>query len=379
MKYLTGKILAIASLAILSLSMPSCVKESDEPDRTDVTEQPENPEQPDDNEDDNDGQLPEVPVTLPEFAKGADVSWLTELEDKGYVFFAPDGNKAECMQLLRDCYGLNSIRLRVWVNPSDRYNSIQDVMVKARRAHDLGLSLMIDFHLSDTWADPANQTVPAAWIRFTPEQLCEAIKGHVNDLLSQMLEEGIAPAWVQIGNETSQGMLFPSGKMSGSNAAEFPRYLNAGYEAVKALSPNTKVIVHLPNGYDTGLYTWFFDLVERHGGKYDMIGMSLYPETETWPMETIETQVDECISNIGMLGERYGKDVMICETGFHYSRGEEAFRVIRKIIDNADNGRLKGIFYWEPEAPEHYNGGYDKGCFVNGCPNKALEAFKQTR
>ena len=107
--------------------------------------------------------------------------------------------------------------------------------------------------------------------------------------------------------------------------------------------------------------------------------MSLYPESDTWPVQTLEEQVDKCMANISDMKARYGKEVMLCEIGFHYTRGTEAYRVIRRIIDERDLETLNGIFYWEPEAPAHYNGGYDKGCVENGRFNDALKAFKPTR
>ena len=97
------------------------------------------------------------------FAKGADVSWLTQLEHEGQVFYNAKGQPQECMSLLKEQCGVNAIRLRVWVNPAEGWNNMQDVLVKARRAHRLGLRLMIDFHFSDIWADPAHQVTPAAW------------------------------------------------------------------------------------------------------------------------------------------------------------------------------------------------------------------------
>lgn len=322
--------------------------------------------------------VPYVPVEAPEIAKGADVSWLSELEAGGYKFYNNNGTEKECMTLLRDDCGVNAIRLRVWVNPANGFNGREDVLNKARRAHELGMALMIDFHFSDTWADPAHQSVPAKWVGLTPEKMADSIKVHVWNTLAPMLREGFAPEWVQIGNETSQGMLFESGKMKDQNAGEFPRYLKAGYEAVKAISPDSRVIVHLPNGHDSSLYNWFFDLIEKNGAEYDMIGMSLYPESETWPVETDESMVDNCIANIKQVASKYNKDVMLCEIGFHHDRGEEACRVIKKIFDSSSSTgtpAFKGIFYWEPEAPEGYNGGYHKGCFINGRPNEALNAF----
>ena len=324
---------------------------------------------------------PEPPTSETErrFVTGADVSWLTQLEKEGRKFYTRSGEEKECMRLLRDDCGVRAIRLRVWLDLADGWNGTDDVLLKSRRARDLGLDLMIDFHFRDTWADPGQQDVPPQWASLDIDGLREAVAMHVTDLLGRLKAEGIAPKWVQIGNETSQGMLFESGKMKDQDAGEFPRYLNAGYDAVKAISPETKVIVHLPNGHDSGLYRWFFDLVNKNGGKYDIIGMSLYPESDTWPVQTLEEQVDKCMANINDMKARYGKEVMLCEIGFHYTRGTEAYRVIRRIIDERDFETLNGIFYWEPEAPAHYNGGYDKGCVENGRFNDALKAFRPTR
>lgn len=377
-KYCQGLFVCAMALCV-SASFTACgIEDEDEPQQ----EQPENPETPEEPEQPVAPEQPErppLPITIPSFAKGADVSWLTQLEAEGMKYFNEKGVEEECMSLLKNDYDINSIRLRVWVNPTDGYNNIADVMKKARRAAELGLSLMIDFHFSDTWADPGNQTVPKAWAGLKPADMADAIKQHVTEMMTALANEEIAPAWVQIGNETSQGMLFESGKMKDQDAGEFPRYLNAGYDAVKAISPETKVIVHLPNGHDSGLYRWFFDLVNKNGGKYDIIGMSLYPESDTWPVQTLEEQVDKCMANINDMKARYGKEVMLCEIGFHYTRGTEAYRVIRRIIDERDFETLNGIFYWEPEAPAHYNGGYDKGCVENGRFNDALKAFRPTR
>jgi len=313
------------------------------------------------------------------FAKGADVSWVTELEDKGNKFYSPQGKEMECMQLLRDHCGVNAIRLRVWVNPSDKYNSIEDVMVKARRAHKLGLRLMIDFHLSDNWADPGKQIVPEAWKSFTPAQMADAVAAHVTEMLRALKSEDITPEWVQIGNETTPGMLHPLGEMRDSNPGEFPRFLNAGYDAVKKIFPDAQVIVHLDAGNKKGTYRWFFDLLNKHNGRYDMIGMSLYPENETydpsWSVSTDESAINDCIDNMIELSRRYGKKIMLCEIGFHHSRPEECRRAISKIISSmADYDILRGIFYWEPES-EPENTGYHKGCFKNGRPTVALDPF----
>lgn len=305
------------------------------------------------------------------FAKGADVSWLTQLESEGEIFTDSNNVATECMQLLKNDCGVNAIRLRVWVNPPSGWNNIDDVLVKARRANALGLRVMIDFHFSDTWADPGSQTIPEAWVDYNLDEMKNAVSNHVTEMLTRLKQFDVEPEWVQIGNETRIGMLWPLGEIgNGSNYAELT---NAGYDAVKAIFPDCKVIVHLDGGDNLSLYTYVFDYMKNHNGKYDVIGMSLYPETDSW-----QSSVHACIGNINTLYDTYGKPVIICEIGMNYQAAEQCRDCIASLMSGGmDSRHLEGIFYWEPEAPAGYNNGYDKGCFDNGKPTVALDAFKE--
>jgi arabinogalactan endo-1,4-beta-galactosidase len=222
---------------------------------------------------------PNVPTTTPTttstFAKGADISWITQMEAEGRKFYNAAGKEMECMALMKSL-GMNSIRLRVWVNPSPAYNNTADVVVKALRAKALGMRIMIDFHYSDNWADPGKQTKPAAWNNLDINGLKDAIGKHTIEVLSELKKNNISPEWVQVGNETNNGMLWPEGKAS-VNMNNFAMMINAGYDGVKSVFPNAKVIVHISNGYDNGLFRWMFDGLKANGAKYDVIGMSLYP------------------------------------------------------------------------------------------------------
>lgn len=303
------------------------------------------------------------------FARGADVSWLTQMESEGLKFYTPDAQRQEmeCMKLLRDYCGVNSIRLRVWVNPVDGWNNIDDVVVKARRADRLGQRVMIDFHFSDTWADPGHQEMPEAWKNLSFDELKKAVADHVTTTLNALKAQNITPEWVQIGNETTPGMMLPAGDLY-KNPAQLAALNNAGYGAAKAVFPEIICIVHLDGGHDQARYDAMFDALEANGGKYDMIGMSLYP---SWAGKEWQKVADDCIANISHLRQKFGKPVMICEIGMRYDEGAECKQLIAKMM-NAD---VEGIFYWEPQAPEKYNDGYELGCFQNGAPNQALEAF----
>lgn len=319
---------------------------------------------------------PEQPAPVKEgFAKGADVSWITQMEAEGLKFYTPgaDRREKECMELLRDDCGVNSIRLRVWVNPKDGWNGIKDVVAKARRAHALGMRLMIDFHFSDTWADPGHQVMPEAWQNLSFDEQKAALASHVKETLNALKAEGISPEWVQIGNETTPGMMLPVGSVD--NPEQLTALNNAGYDAVKEVCPEAIAIVHLDGGNDQWRYDRMFDLLEKHGGKYDMIGMSVYPYWAEQAGETGGWQkvADDCVANIKHLKEKYGKPVMICEIGMPYDQGETC----RELISRMMQTDVEGVFYWEPEAPAGYNGGYTLGCFDNGAPTVALDAFKQ--
>ncbi len=151
----------------------------------------------------------ESPAKDISFARGADVSWVTEMEAQGRKFYTrgPGRVENECMELLRDDCGVNAIRLRVWVNPKRQWNAIPDVVKKAARADSLGMRVMIDFHFSDSWADPGKQVIPAAWQNLDLDGLCKALAGHVDETLKALKAAGVSPEWVQIGNETTPGML----------------------------------------------------------------------------------------------------------------------------------------------------------------------------
>lgn len=303
------------------------------------------------------------------FALGADVSWLTEMEAAGRFFYTREGQQKECMSLLRDL-GMNSIRLRVWVNPAGGWNGTKDVLVKARRAHELGMRLMIAFHYSDDWADPGKQKKPAAWAGLSFSDLQKAVYNHTYEVLDSLKTNGITPEWVQVGNETGNGMLWEDGRASVS-MSNFARLCNAGFDAVKALFPDTKVLIHLHNGYDNGLYRWMFDGLKNNGAKYDMIGMSLYP---SWSPDDWKTTVDKCKSNMIDMVQRYRKEVMIVETGISWD-SPDAYSFLKYLIQ--ETGTVgKGVLYWEPQSYRQWKG-YTLGAFDNsGRPTQALDAFR---
>jgi arabinogalactan endo-1,4-beta-galactosidase len=312
------------------------------------------------------------PVTDTNFAKGADVSWLTEMEAAGRKFYNSAGTQQECMQLLKSL-GMNSIRLRVWVNPTNGWCNTADVVAKAIRAKALGMKILLDFHYSDSWADPGKQPKPAAWSAQSFTDLKQSVATHTTVVLTALKSNGITPAWVQVGNETNDGMLWPDGRAS-TNMNNFAQLITAGYNAVKAVNDSIKVIVHISNGYDNVLFRWMFDNLKNNSAQWDIIGMSLYPTVANW--SSLNTQ---CFANMSDMATRYGKPVMIVEIGMSWTDAAACNSFITDLIGKVKSvaaGKGLGVFYWEPEGYNNWQG-YSLGAFDNsGKPTEALNAFK---
>ena len=378
-KNFIGKAVLMAFALLFSLTAISCG--NDEPDQSNG---------PSTSGKDDDTSSPEKTYDMTGFAKGADVSWLTEMEKDGIKFYNKNGEAQECMSLLRDL-GTNSIRLRVWVNPDGGWCGKDDVVAKASRAQQLGFRIMIDFHYSDTWADPSNQTVPTAWKGYTAEQMKQAVADHTKEVLSALKDKGVTNVeWVQVGNETPDGMLWNddntdeakavTGRAS-KNAKNFAAYELAGYNAVKAIYPQAKVVVHIDQGNKLDRFTWIFDQLKNNGGKWDVIGMSLYPEDNDW-----QTLTDNCLSNIKTLSGKYNCNVVVSETGMWW-QSTYAASMMKKMVDGCKAiSTCEGIFYWEPDVhnnwkPANYEtlgwNAYTKGAFDNsGKPTSVFDAFK---
>lgn len=208
---------------------------------------------------------------------GADVSSLHKSEDLGGVYYdGPSGPPLSALAVLAR-HGVSHIRLRAWLNPADGYHDKAELLEMARRAKREGLKVLVDFHYSDTWADPAHQSKPAAWARLTTAELRQAIRDYTFDLCQSLTAQHTAPDMIQLGNELNSGMLWPDGHTwNPPNWDNLAGFLTAGYEAVKACSPRTRVVLHLADGGDNGLYRWWFDNITARGVTFDVIGASYY-------------------------------------------------------------------------------------------------------
>lgn len=318
---------------------------------------------------------------------GADISGTTDDESRGVYSADTTGMVTENTALMKK-YGLDAVRLRVWVNPERGFSSKEDVLEMARRAKANDMAVMIDFHYSDWWADPGKQNIPAAWKDYDLEQMKNALAEHTRETLQLLKDNGIDVKWVQVGNETTNGMLWPMAKLSEDDMSNIETYAilsQTGYDAVKSVYPQAEVIVHLDNGFDNDLYNRIFDGLKANGAKWDIIGMSVYPY---WAIEAgkepdAESTLRDTRDNIKKLHAKYDSPIMITEVGVEAWKPEEGEAWMNELFDmviNDVDGVCTGVFYWAPETFQTTDfwgkkHGYGLGAFQDGRPTRIMNSF----
>ena len=314
----------------------------------------------------------------PSFAKGGDVSWLPQMEATGFKFFNEKGQAEDCLKILKD-HGMNTVRLRTWVNPSDDkingHCSKDETVAMAARAHAHGMKIMIDFHYSDSWADPGKQKKPAAWEGHSYSQLLQDVYDYTLDVMTALKNVGIYPEWVQVGNEIPGGFLYPEG--STDNWNQLVQLLNKGYDAVKAVSPQSKVVLHIDQGNNNARFRWWFDNAQKYGGRYDVIGMSYYPYwLEGQPDYTLS--IDDLGNNLKDMTARYGKEVMVVEVGGEDTKVQNTYDMLKAVIKKVKEvpgGKGLGVLYWEPQGARVWSGYPLSAWNTDRKPSPALNAF----
>jgi len=311
-----------------------------------------------------------------QFVKGADIGWLQQMEATGYKFYDSTGTQQDCLQILKN-HGINTVRFRVWVNPSqDKINghcSKKEIAGMALRAKNMGMRILIDFHYSDSWADPSKQTKPAAWTNDPFSQLLTDLYNHTYEVLDTLKSIGAMPDWDQIGNEITGGMLWPDG--STSNWSQLAQLFNKGYDATKAVDSSIKVIIHLDQGNDNARFSTFFDNATSYHVRYDIIGASYYPY---WLGTDYTVTINDLGNNLDDMASRYGKQVFVVETGGDYTQVQDTYDMLVAVMNKVKavpNSQGLGVIYWEPEGEKSWSG-YQLSCWgSDGKPTAALNAF----
>ena len=343
------------------------------------------------------------------FLAAADFSDLAFFESKGITYKA-GGQVQDGIQILKN-HGINCIRLRLWtssaaqaqggtMNAYNYTNNLAYTVPLAVRVKKAGLLFSLDFHYSDTWADPGHQLVPAAWFDLSFTQMVQQMRTYNSNTIAAFTAAGAMPDYVQIGNEITSGMLFTNsagatiGEVSGSyntSWSQLGQLMKAAVQGIQdaadawgATMP--KIIVHIDRGGDWATTEWFFDNLNYQGVPYDIIGESYYPFFQGAP-----TNLSICLSNAAA---RYGKPIMVAETAFPHTNtfptswtnfgaslygypptpaGQVSFiAAVAQIVKSVTNQLGAGVFYWgtEYQAANGVNeAGYNTSSFFDGGGN----------
>lgn len=307
------------------------------------------------------------------FLAAADFSGLAFFESRG-VTYKDHGQVLDGLQILKN-HGFNCVRLRLWTgsaaqaaaDPYNYGNNLEYTIPLAVRVKNAGLLFSLDFHYSDTWADPGHQITPILWTNLDFAQLVGTMRSYNSNTIASFAAAGAMPDFVQIGNEITGGMLWPLGKVSGngggswSNLGQLMKSAVQGIQdAANALgSPMPKIIVHIDRGGDWAATEWFFDNLNAQGVPYDIIGESYYPFFHG-PLANLNT----CLSNAAV---RYGKPVIVAEHAFPWTNtvtswtnkldgfaptisGQVGFiAALARIVKSVPNHLGLGVFYWGAE------------------------------
>ena len=300
--------------------------------------------------------LSAAPAWAADYAVGADVSFLKQAEDRGTVF-KDGGMPKPGLQILKD-HGYNWIRLRLFHTPAELPNNLAYTIALAKSAKGMGFRFLLDYHYSDTWADPGKQFLPKAWEGKSHSQLVEAVEAYTRDTMTAFREAGAFPDMVQIGNEVSNGMLWPAGKLP-ANWENFADLVKAGIRGVEAGSGDLRrprIMMHIDRGGDRTATKEFLDKLHSYGIAYDVIGQSYYP---WW-----HGSLNDLRENLVFMALEYGKPIIVVEAAYNCKPAEYAKKPgpfpetpegqrefldeVNRIVQATPNGLGQGLFWWEP-------------------------------
>src|SRR5262245_16021304 len=207
---------------------------------------------------------------------GADMSTVQRTLDLGKFFYDGAGVKKDPLDIIK-AQGANYVRLRVFNNPASGYNNKSKVLAYAKTVKAKGMKLLVDFHYSDTWADPNKQYKPGSWNGHNISQLQTDVYNYTYDICNSLKAQGTTPDSVQIGNEINVGMLWNEGKVNNNDFTNLSLLLKQGYNAIKACNSGTQVFIHTANANSQANARWFYDGIKAKGVSWDVTALSYYP------------------------------------------------------------------------------------------------------
>jgi arabinogalactan endo-1,4-beta-galactosidase len=299
---------------------------------------------------------PDKSAGAADYAVGADLSFLKQAEDRGTVF-KDQGKTLPGLRIFKD-HAYNWVRLRLFHSPKSLPNDLKYTIALATAAREQGFKFLLNYHYSDTWADPGKQFTPAAWKTKSHADLVQAVFEYTRDTIGAFRAAGVLPDMVQVGNEVIGGMLWPDGKLP-ANWDKFADLIKAGIRGVeegRAGGPRPRIMIHIDRGGDRSRTQWFFDRLNSYHAEYDVIGQSYYP---WW-----HGSLNDLRENLAFMANEYKKDIMLVEVAYcwrptEYRRkpgpfpetpeGQRTFLdEVNRLVLATPGGRGVGIFWWEP-------------------------------
>ncbi|WP_028897429.1 glycosyl hydrolase 53 family protein [Prevotella sp. HUN102] len=309
---------------------------------------------------------------------GGDISMLPKYESQGAWFFDENGTRINDVFsfMTGEKVGWNAMRVRLFVNPekapmADRDAVVQDlayVTELGKRIKQRGLKFLLDFHYSDSWADPAKQTKPSDWSALSAPAMANKLYEYTKASLEHLKANNAAPDYIQTGNEISYGMLWDEGKVSTTSASNwdnFTNYLKKAGKACREVCPDAKIIIHIERAKQPTVTRDYYKKLAAYGVDYDIIGLSYYPfwhgslTTLGTTLSTLQTEFPE-------------KKVQIVETAYYYQwyptsgvddftsvwpaseAGQDAF-LKDLIAELHKHSNVNALYYWFPEENGHGN------------------------
>jgi arabinogalactan endo-1,4-beta-galactosidase len=268
---------------------------------------------------------------------GADISFLPQLEEQGKKFY-DEGVQKDAIQILK-VHGFNYIRLRIFndpaadsgYSPGKGFCDLQHTKQMAKRIRAAGMKFLLDFHYSDTWADPGKQYKPEAWKDLNFEQLTKALHDFTKQVIAQLKQQGTTPDMVQIGNEINHGILWPTA--SAQHFDSLIALVKTGISAVKEVDTSISIMLHIALGGQNEESRAFIDTMLAHNVMFDIIGESYYPK---W-----HGTIADLKNNLTDLAKRYKQDVIVAEYSEHKKE-------VNDIAFGLAGQKIKGTFIWEP-------------------------------
>lgn len=310
---------------------------------------------------------PQVPEII--YYKGVDLSFLPQIEEYQTTYFDEDSLSIDLLPYLASM-GVNLVRLRLWHTPQNIHGSLEEVLDYSKKIKQAGMNVLLDFHYSDTWADPGNQEIPQTWTDLSFDQIKDSIYQYTYNVLQKMEAQNTSPVIVQIGNETNSGFLWDQGKVGGNFDSNWPNYIELVKRAIHGvkdidINDEIEIMIHFAglNGA-----SWYFENIVSYNVDFDIIGLSYYAIWHGTDLDSLENQINA-------ISAQFSQKIMIVETAYPWTlewndwtnniwgavdqlipeypaspSGQTNMMVaLNAIIKNIDGAKGVGFCYWAPD------------------------------